>query len=335
MRVLVTGATGFLGTKLVEALRQDNIDVRAMVRATSAIGHLETLPVELVEGSLNPPENLEIILKDVDAVIHSAGGGWFKGKDSFYENNTRTTEHLLDAWKAVGCSGKKLILISSQAAAGPARHIDHYPKEEETLPGSLYGKSKLAAEQLALELKDHASVIILRPPALYGPGDTRLLPLFKAIARGFAPIPAAGRTMSFLHVEDCVSAVCLALRQGPKSNNIYALNDGFTYSVNEVIDTLAQVVGGSPLVVRLPTSLLMTAGLCSEWWSLLRGHDVLLSRDKVQDMVSPFWQSDAQRFVEDFAWEPQFDFRTGAAQTADWYRRHGVLRGSLAQEGSP
>ena len=142
MRVLVTGATGFLGAKLVEALARDNIDVRAMVRATSFRGTLENLPVEIVEGSLNPPENLEVILKDVDAVIHSAGGGWFKGRDAFYENNTRTTEHLLTAWKKVGCSAKKLILISSQAAAGPAQSIDHYPKEEETRPGSLYGKSK-------------------------------------------------------------------------------------------------------------------------------------------------------------------------------------------------
>ena len=176
--------------------------------------------------------------------------------------------------------------------------------------------------------------MILRPPALYGPGDTRLLPLFKTIARGVAPMPAAGRTMSFLHVDDCVSAVCLALKQGPKGKNIYAINDGFTYFVPEVIDAVAQAVGRNPLVVRLPTSLLMTGGLFSEWWSRLRGRGVLLSRDKVQDMVSPFWQSDTQRFVDDFAWQPQFDFKTGAAQTADWYRRHGDLPGASVQEAS-
>jgi nucleoside-diphosphate-sugar epimerase len=161
-------------------------------------------------------------------------------------------------------------------------------------------------------------VTILRPPAVYGPGDTRMLPLFRAIKRGLMPRLGGGVT-SMLYASDCVDAILLTLTQPHPVGRIYFLADGEIYDHARIGHAIAAAFGVDPLAVPVPARLLRAVGAAAEAYAKVSGRAVALTRDKVQDLLQPSWLVSAALARSELGFAPQVQLEAGAKVTADWY----------------
>ncbi len=321
--LLVTGATGFLGGRLCQRLRQEGRAVRALVRREEGLEGLRALGVEVVSGSLEPPRGLEAAVSGISACVHCAGGGKALNQESFYRNNRDTTCHLLEALTARQGPLTRLVMISTLAARGPG--LAHPEDRSRTAPLSHYGRAKAAAEAAVLAHSHRFPVTLLRPPALYGPGDTRMLPLFRAARRGWVPLPGPGLTTSLLHGDDCVEAVMQILTTPHPSGSIYTVCDGVSRTHEDLVSHIGEAVGTRPRTFRVPRGVLRLAAQFSQWGARLRNREALLTLDKVGDLCQPHWECDFTDLHRDLGWTPRIGLAEGVRTTASWYRLAGWL----------
>lgn len=285
----------------------------ALVRATSRTAALEARGVELFVGSLYPAQGLGAALEAVDCVVHMAGGGMTTSTVALYHNNLETTRAICDASAALG-RPVRVIFVSSLAARGP-----------EGQPITHYGRAKLQAEAVALALPDRIHVTVLRPPAIYGPGDVRMLPVFKAAKRGLIPIPGPSQTTSLVHVRDYAAAITALLVAEHPGGQVYCVADGEVHHVAEMARRIAAAVGRKARVFRVPRPILWVAAAFAELVGRIRGKAALLTFDKVKDLSQPHWVCDAAPLTDATGWTAHIAFDDGARETADWYRSEGWL----------
>ncbi|MCB9645817.1 MAG: NAD-dependent epimerase/dehydratase family protein [Deltaproteobacteria bacterium] len=323
---LVTGASGFLGGHLVEALVGHGARVRALVRRSSDTTALRAHGVELFQGGFEDLEGLRLAVAGADYVVHAAGGGKVASVEDFYAQNRDTTQLLLQVILQEAPHLERFVLVSSAAAAGPSEPARPATEDGPPHPTSHYGKAKLAAEQLVLLEKARLPVTVIRPPAVYGPGDTRMLGLFKAIRRGVMPRLGRGGVTSMIYVSDCVDAILLALVRPHPTGRIYFVADGEPYDHARVGRAIAAAVGASPVTVPLPGPLLRAAGAVTEAFGKATGRPVALTRDKVQDLLQPSWLVSAALARSELGFAPKVLLEEGAKRTAEGYRRAGWMR---------
>ena len=325
MRVLVTGATGFVGSHIVEQLRSRRDLVRATVRPSSNTVLLKKLGVELAECSLETGEGLGAALDGVDAVIHCAGGGQVVHYDDFHRQNVVTTEVLLNAIVANKTPITRFVHASSITAApgdlsGECDSID----DDRFEPRSLYGKAKRQAERVVLSFAEKLTVTLIRLPALYGPRDTRWLTAFRAVKWGVVPVIGQSK-LSLLYATDAASSMIVPLRAEHRSGRIYCPTDGCAKTHEELGKTIAAALKIRPWVVRVPPSVLRGAASVNEYLGKRLGTRVFLTHDKVGDMLSDCWQSDSTLMQRELGWAAEVDFSEGTRQTAAWFRSEGLL----------
>ncbi|MCA9576131.1 MAG: NAD-dependent epimerase/dehydratase family protein [Polyangiales bacterium] len=319
MRVFLTGATGFLGAHLLTALRSAGHDVRVWARASSDVSGLGD--VEVRRGSLHDGDALAVAMAGCDAVLHAAGGGKVLRIAEVYRDNAESTATLLDAAERAGVT--RFALVSSLAAGGGGPR----PRTERDAPrpASHYGKSKLLAERHALDRRERMRVVVVRPPAVYGPGDTRMVPLFSAAARGVLPMVEPNGSLSLVYGADCARALVLALEADVPSGRVYYVSDGEPYARREFARLIGAAVGRSVRVVPVPTAAVVVAGALNEAVGRLRERSVVLSRDKVADIRVPHQTCDAAFIRAELGWAPTLRFDEGARVTAEAYRDAGWL----------
>ena len=210
MRALVTGASGFIGSNLVDRLLAEGVQVKCLVR------HTPTLPgsaksLTLVPGDFQDPASLATAVEDADVVFHVAGVTRAARRADYFRGNLETTCNLLQACQEYGPEDQKFLFISSLAAAGPSPG-NPLTEDEEPRPVSAYGESKLAAERAVLQFGRTRPVIIIRPPAVYGPRDRDTLLLFKSVQKRLHVIPGRGsQKVSLVHVHDLVTGIWQAM----------------------------------------------------------------------------------------------------------------------------
>src|ERR1700722_12501724 len=187
MKVLVTGASGFLGSHVADQLTRGGHDVRALVRKSSKRDFLERLDrIEFAYGSVEDAAKVADAVKGVDAIIHSAGLVKARSPEEFHRTNVDGTRNLIEAAKVHAPKLRRFVLVSSLAAAGPS--LDGVPLDRDGAgPVTHYGRSKLEAERVVLAAKDSLPVTILRPGAIYGPRDQEILVFFKSVKSGVLP----------------------------------------------------------------------------------------------------------------------------------------------------
>jgi nucleoside-diphosphate-sugar epimerase len=201
--ILVTGGTGFIGSHLVEALVGRGERVRCLVRTSRNLRWLEGLDVDIVEGDCTRAETLSPALQSVDRVIHAAGATFAPTRAAFFHHNAAATRNLVDA--CLACEVEKLVMVSSQAAAGPGTRGRPAREGDPPNPLTVYGESKVAAERYCLDAANRLSVGILRPSAVYGPRDTAFLPYFRMAKRGILIEFGTGeREISLCFVNDLI-----------------------------------------------------------------------------------------------------------------------------------
>ncbi|MGI8612050.1 MAG: NAD-dependent epimerase/dehydratase family protein [Sphingomicrobium sp.] len=301
MRLAVTGATGFVGSRLLDAAAADGHQVSALVRRPVP----PRASVDWVSGSLEQPGALEQLVASADAVIHVAGVISGRTAADFDRSNVDGTKAMLHAAKAGGA--KRFVHVSSIAAREPEL--------------SLYGASKAKAERLVAS--SGLPFAIVRPPAVYGPGDRETLELFKMAKLGIVLLPPEGR-LSLLHADDLARLLLKLAASGAPGGLTIEPDDGRAsgWSHKEFAEALGTVVGRRGVSLSIPSGLLKLGAKADR---LMRGDKAKLTSDRAAYFCHPDWVVDPERAAPPDLWQPRIATPGGLAATAQWYRAQGWL----------
>jgi nucleoside-diphosphate-sugar epimerase len=326
LKALVTGATGFIGSHLVEALVQRGFRVRCLVRPTSRLAWVKGLPVEIIYGDCQEKDSLEPGVKDVDLVFHLAGATRAIDAKTYFAVNALGTENLVQACLEHNTRLQKFIYLSSQAAAGPGRDGGKKKESDLCAPVSPYGMSKRRGEELALSQAHELPLLILRPAAVYGPRDKAFFFLFQCLAKRIKPSFSGGvQNLSLCSVQDLVGAILLAASTRTQSGEIFFLSDGHDYRMEEINDIFAQAMEVTAFRLRLPSSVLFGIAAVAEYFSKISGKPALISRGRAEEMIQPNWLCDITKARTLLGFEPQISLPLGAKLTLDWYKKENWL----------
>ncbi len=322
MRILVTGASGLIGSHLVEALVARGEEVVCLLRRDKAQTWLRDVDVETVKGDVRAPESLPPALKGVELVFHLAGrtkGG------RFFEVNSEGTANLAAAVKAAAPRVGRFIFVSSQAAQGPSRPERPSVEEDPPRPVSGYGRSKLAAEASALSLSLFMPVVVLRPAIVYGPRDRDFLTLIKAVGWGVMPAPPHRlQKLSLLYVADAVQALWQAARS-PLAKGVFLVSDGQVYTAAQLIQLIAAHLNLKARLIPTPKPLLALAALAAEGWGRLSGRPSIFGWDKFKELNQPGWWADPGRAKNLLGFNPQYTLAEGLPLAISWYKAHNWI----------
>jgi dihydroflavonol-4-reductase len=326
MKVALTGASGYTGGRLLAALRARGEDVAVLVRGASVSDRVRSLASRVVEGDLGDAESASRLVEGADAVVHVAAVYRTAGHpDSYYrEINVLGTERLLEAAARTGV--RRFVHTSTVGVHG---HVARPPADETApfAPGDVYQATKAEAEILALGFhrRRGVPVAVVRPGAIYGPGETRFLKLFRAIARGRYAIVGTGRTFYHpVYIDDLVSGFLLALDR-PEAVGESFLVCGPSYVTQEELATLvARHTGGSVLPFHIPARPIQWAGDLVEALCVPLGLEPPLHRRRVD-----FWTKSRAFTIEKarrlLGYEPKVSLDDGIARTAASYRELGWI----------
>lgn len=324
MRTLVTGATGFVGSHLAELLHAEGHQVTALVRSPSRAVALAARGARLVTGDLANHAALRDATADQDVIFHVAALTGAVNAAEFFAANRDGTRHLVQAARTHGAP--RIVLVSSSAAGGPAaRDTPRTGRGEVDVPVTDYGRSKLASEAVVRE--SGLPWVILRPPAVYGPGDTtNFLSVFRAAKRfGIAPVFGDGsQQLSLIHVSDLASAALAAIGDSALGRTWY-VNHPELLTSRGLVRLIGHQVGREIRVVPLPHAVTRAALTVTGAWAALWQTRSILRPDKAHEFAATAWTGDPRPFSAATGWVARFDAATGFAETAAWYRSRGLL----------
>jgi nucleoside-diphosphate-sugar epimerase len=325
MKFVVTGATGFVGSSIVKALVNIGADVYALARSPSSPERLADIPLTWIAADVTRPSTLRGVFEDIDYVIHAAGmlGQAGTTEKEYMQLHVDGTRNVLNELSQNNPQPKTLY-VSSPGVLGP---IEGSPADEETLlaPSNPYERSKAVAEKMVgVFTAAGMPVVIARPEFIYGPGDTHVLGLFKAIQQGRFFFIGDGLNMCHpTFIDDAVDGMLRCLEQG-KPGEKYHITGPRPVTFRELATTIADELDVPPPRVKIPKSLAMVGA---------SGFEVLA---KVTRKTPPLSRTGVAFFSEDrhFSWakaeqelryNPQYNLQKGIKATIDWYRREGYL----------
>lgn len=296
----ITGGTGFVGSRLIDLALAAGHEVRALTRRPQPA----RAGVMWIEGALDTPAALDRLVTEADTVIHVAGVVNAPDRAGFAAGNIAGTQAVVDA--AERADARRFVHVSSLAAREPDL--------------SIYGWSKDEAERVVA--KSSLDWAMVRPPAIYGPGDMEMRDLFRMARMGIALLPPAGR-VSVIEVGD-VAALLLALAEAGPSHEIYEPDDGQPggWSYAELARAVGVAVGHKVLPVALPKAILSLAAHVDQ---IFRGKAAKLTADRVGYLCHPDWTASPSKRPDPALWVPQVPTPQGLAATAAWYRANGLL----------
>jgi 2-alkyl-3-oxoalkanoate reductase len=322
MRILVTGGSGFLGSHVAERARAAGHDVVCLVRKTSDRRFLATLGVEFREGAVDGP--LDGLLSGLDAVIHCAGLIKARSLADFERVHKDGTVNLARSALAQSPGLVRFVHVSTAGVMGLGRAGRPHVESDDPNPVTPYSKSKLSGEKALLELAGELPLTILRPPAIYGPRDDEILAFFQMVRRTHAAFRLGGsmKTMSLVYATDCADACLRAVDADVPSGSTYFLEDGRTYSFEDMANAIATAYGirllGAP---NIPKPVVQLAALGSELFGRATGKVMIFTREKLPELLMEHFVVDSAAARSDLGWEPAVAFPEGARITAEWYRR--------------
>lgn len=322
MRVLVTGGTGFLGGHIVQELKNAGHEPIVFARHSSKTAALEQSGVEVRRGAFDEPESLRGACDGVDAVVHAAGGGIVREVADFYRSNSESTEALLASMQP----NMRFVLVSSLAAHGPAlrkRAGFDTPvafEDDPDAPTSHYGKSKQRAERACIS--SNLRCTILRPPALYGAGEYRMIPLFRSAQRGVVPTVHPEGTLSLLSGRDCARAVVASL--DGDHEGLFYVSEPRPITRRAMAKAIARFAGHSR-VISIPQNIVLGAGRVSEAISAARGKRAMFNRDKAADICAPHQSCDPSLAKSTLGWQAEDRFVDSTRAIGKAYQDQGWL----------
>lgn len=320
--VLLTGATGFVGSHVAAALAARPLRVQCTVRESSDTRWIDPLQVETVVADVTRPESIRSALEGVDLVVHGAGVTKAPDEDTYFRVNTEGTLSFAKAAASAGVS--RFVFVSSLAARGPDPGDSEPGAHPPDSPESAYGMSKLTAEERLSAFSDQMDVIILRPGGVYGPRDTDMLPLFRMAGRGYLTVPAEETLLQPVYVGDVAEAVIRSLHAeaGPGP---YPVVGAERRSWPEVAEILGEAMGRPLRTYRIPSRILVAAGAVLELVARVTRRPPALDRRRARDLALRRWTADPTAAERALGWRPRVGLALGMRHTVRWYRDQGWL----------
>jgi dihydroflavonol-4-reductase len=335
-RALVTGATGFIGRHLVARLCTVGYDVRALARPTSDRSPLAEYPVTWFEGDLTDPESVARAVEGCTVVFHLASLLKVPWKPEFLTVNVQGTATVAEACASMP-QPPVLVVVSSMAAAGPAPLGRTRLESDAPAPVSIYGRVKRAAEVAALGYADAVPLSIVRPPMVFGEGDTATLKLFSTARRGVHMTPTLRASqMDLIHAADLSTALQRIAERGERArpagdrgevhgSGVYQVAHGEPHAYANLGRLAGDALGVSRVRVwRMPAAATWVVTAFSELVARVTDNPSILNRDKYREAIAGDWCCGIEK-VQGLGWAPEADLPTRFAQTAAWYRAQGWL----------
>jgi dihydroflavonol-4-reductase len=322
MRALVTGATGFVGSHLVEALQNSSVEVTALARSASKAADLAQREVRVVPGDLHDIAGLERAVRDQDVVYHVAGVVAARDEADFLRSNRDGTRNVLTAAEREG--KPRFVLVSSLAAAGPAPRGAPLSGTEPPRPVTAYGRSKLAAEQIVRSSSLPWSIV--RPPIVYGPRDREVLKVFRLARLGLAPVFGDGsQELSAVHAADLAQALLAVTKVQTTIGGTYNACHPQVFTSADLGQAVGAAMGRSVIRLRVPQGVGRALLAVTETSARLTRQVTILTTDKANEFFQPAWTGDPSALTRDSGWRAQYDLSSGLADTYRWYRKAGWL----------
>ncbi len=328
-RVLITGASGFVGGFIVEEILKHNFEVYAGVRKTSNRKYLSHPDIRFVEMDFADKEALKNLLQKVprfDYVVHAAGIIKTCDNNNFDTVNYHYTKNLTEALAETGKIPDKFLYISSLAAVGPGDENSLKPValSDEPHPVTFYGKSKLKTEQLIQSLENFP-YLILRPTGVYGPREKDYYLAYKSIRQNIETyIGSKEQHLTFLHVADLARLVVTALKS-EIVRKTYFVTDLQHYTAEQFNALIRKILNKKALVIVFPKFFVRMVVTVNERISCLFGKPVTLNSDKYKELICKNWLCEADEIVKDFGFRPQYDLEKGLRQTINWFKKEKML----------
>ncbi len=322
-RAFVTGATGFVGSHLVDALLERDWQVRCSVRATSDRRWLEGKPYEAVTCELTAGTGLDRAMDGVDAVFHVAGAIMAPSLEKFREGNWLASKRMIDA--AVASRAKRFVHVSSLAVAGPSPSADGVDESSACSPISAYGTTKLDGEREVWSHRDAVPVTVVRPPVVYGPRDRGLFELYKVLAAGVRPQIGGPKFVSIVHVGDLVRGIVDAAERPQAAGEVFFMANDRPHTYAELMDMMLAGLDRGALRVPVPDRVVRLLGAVAEDVLAVVGKGGMFNRDKAREMTQKYWVCRSTKAKRVLGWEAKVPIAAGLRETLAWYKREAWL----------
>jgi UDP-glucose 4-epimerase len=325
-RVLITGASGFVGYHLIIEALQNNLEVFIAIRKSSKIDHLKHLDIQYTYPNFDDQAALikELDEKKYDYIIHAAGVTSARNEDEYNLINATYTYNLALAAADADAKVKKFVLISSLAAIGPLNTLDGIITEYTSPnPVTAYGRSKLLAEQKLTSI-NNLNYTILRPTAVYGPRDKDIFIFFKQVAAGLEPyIGRIEQKLSFIFVVDLAKATVKALFAGDKK--AYNISDDTYYDRYQLAVGIKSALGKKTIKFYLPVNFVKLIAGIAEKVCYLTNKPAVLNIEKLNELKAVNWSCNNELAKSELGFYPAYNLHSGVAETIKWYQSNKWL----------
>ncbi len=328
MLVLVTGASGFVGSHLVRRLLREGDRVRCLVRGSRPRGTLSGLPVDVVEGDVCRPETLGLPLVGVEEVYHLAGRIAAVTPREMHATNVGGTVNLLKAIERTAPPVRRFVLCSTQSVVGPSNGGPPVTEASPYRPMNCYAESKAAAERAVIAAgRRGLAYTLVRPPMVFGPRDTALLPFFALAARGLqVHVGPAPKAYSWVYAPDLADAMVRLARSGAAAGKAYFTGHPLPATMDEILDEIAVASGRRGIRWSMPHALLGCLARASALVSQVTGNPGALPSDRLADLTARAWLCRSDAAERDAGWRASTPLPQAIAETVRWYEAHGWFR---------
>ncbi len=318
---VVTGGTGFVGSHLVDLLLKEGYAVKCITRKSSNLRWLEGKSVEIHDCGLYNKEELKKVLQDADYLFHIAGIVKAKSEEEYFKGNVETTRNLLDVCLEINPNIKRIMVTSSQTAAGPSVGGKTIDETKEMEPLTRYGKSKKAEEEMVRKYMEKLPITIVRPPAVYGERDTEIYLIFRTfkMMRLFTMIGFNKKKVSMIHVTDLVRGMFLAATKEKGKGETYFITSKEFYNWPQIGKIISEAMGKKALFLRLPHWLVYTVAVFAQFFAMFSSKAATFNIEKARDFVQPYWTCSHEKAKKDLGFVQEVSIEEGMKRTIRWY----------------
>lgn len=325
-KVLVTGATGFTGKRLTEILLQRGYEVRVIIRDKNRFAIPADEKLEVIIGDLRNPKDVDHAVKGIQIIFHVAALYRTAGAEpqKYWDTHVKATENLLNS--AYRASIKKFIHAST---VGIHSHIENPPANEnyDVHPGDIYQLTKWEGEKKAKEFHEKTGLplVIIRPTPIYGPGDMRLLKLFKIASKKYSIILGSGEIFyHMVYVDDLVDGMILAAESNISSGEAFIIGGDGYISLNNMLNLISKNLKKESKIIHLPATPFQVLGTLCEKICIPLGINPPIYRRRV-DFFTKSRAFDISKAKKMLNYSPKISLEEGLSRTAEWYKNEGLI----------